>query len=224
MLISTNHVLFEGCRSWLAVMYSTPLTAKGPWYLQHVTMKSRSLFSTGHEEQLLAVTYSMSVTIVTPCSVHHTTMNSRSLFCTPHHCEQSLPVLYRTLRAIARCYLQHVSYNTHSLYCTARLSEVAPCSLHPQQYVPITYSMSLWTVVPCSAQKATKKSRSHLAVTFKQEALNTLITPIHLTWRIYDKKRNTRPDGIMNFTMTAIKIKIQIKNKYIKYCNQQKHV
>jgi hypothetical protein len=46
MLISINHGLFEGCRSWLAVMYSTPLTARAPCYLQHATINSSSLLST----------------------------------------------------------------------------------------------------------------------------------------------------------------------------------
>lgn len=64
-------------------------------------------------------------------------------------------------------------------------------------------------------------NRSHFAITAKQEALNTLIIPSHLTWSICDKKRSTLPDGIMNFTMAAI----NIKYKYIiKYVNQQKHL
>jgi hypothetical protein len=142
MLISINHVLFEGCRSWLAVMYGTPLTAKAPSYLEHATMNSRSLFSTGKYEQLLPVTYSMPVTTVAPCSLQHTTMNSRSLFYTGQY-EQLLPVTYsmsvtiaapcslqQVTNSIAPCYLQHTTMNSRSLFCSESHYEklLPPCS------------------------------------------------------------------------------------------------
>ena len=129
MLISINHGLFEGCRSWLSVMYSTPLTARAPSYPQHATINNSSLFSTGHYEQLLPVTYSMSVTTVAPCSAQHTTMNSSSLFSTGHY-EQLLPVTYSMpVTTVAPCSAQHTTMNSSSLFSIE--DTTSNCSLLP---------------------------------------------------------------------------------------------
>ena len=157
MLISTNHVLFEGCRSWLAVMYSTPLTAKGPWYLQHVTMKSRSLFSTGHEEQLLAVTYSMSVTIVTPCSVHHTTVNSRSLFSTGHY-EQLLAVTYSmSVTILTPCTVQHAFLKSLPVLSTHSNMSLLPTACHYEQSFLVLLRKPLRKVAPILQLRSSRK-------------------------------------------------------------------
>jgi hypothetical protein len=133
MLISIKHVLFKGCRSWLVVMYSTPLTAKAPCYLQHATMNSRSLFCTAHHyEQSLLLLY-RTIRAIAPCHLQHVSNNSRSLFCTAHHYEQSLPVLYsRTLTAICPSYQQHTTMNSRSFFCSESQYEK---SFPPYSYV-----------------------------------------------------------------------------------------
>lgn len=119
--------MFEGCRSWLAVMYSMPLTAKAPCYLQHATMNSCSLFCTAHHYERSFLVLYRTIRAIAPCNLQHVSNNSRSLFCTAHDYEQSLPVLYsRTLTAICPCYLQHATMKSFLVLLRKPLRKVAP--------------------------------------------------------------------------------------------------
>ena len=176
-------------------MYSKTLTAKAPCYLHHATTNSHSLFSIGQHEQLLPDTYKMSLTTVAPCSLQQDT-NSISP-CYP----KFLPVLYcRTLTAfLPVLYSRKLTAflpvtHSFSLFCTAH---------HYEQSLPVLYNRALTAICPCYLQHVTMNSRSlfcsesHYEKSLppcsyvQTESINTLITPIHLTW-IYDKKCSTR--------------------------------